>query len=87
VLLLMPQRADGCIVERGVSTEVRDHMAACLLHVVVNRKTFTLFAFMEYIVLRPNAVRNRCRDILCFGKWLSEAQIVASRETSVIQSS
>jgi hypothetical protein len=83
----MPQRADGCIAERGVSTEVRDHMAACLLHVVVNRNAFTMLAFVEYIVLRPNAVRNRCKDILQFERWLAKAQIVASRETSVIQSS
>jgi hypothetical protein len=68
----MPQRADDCIAWRGVSIEFRDHMAASLRPVVVNGLAFAKLAFVGNAVLRPNAARHRCKDILCFEQLLSK---------------
>jgi hypothetical protein len=76
---IVPQRADDCIAGRGVSIEVRDHMAAFLLPVVVNGQTFAKSAFAESAVLRPNVVRHPCKDILCFEQLLSIEETVSSR--------
>jgi hypothetical protein len=60
---LAPQRADCIITGQGVSIDLRDHMAASLLHVLVNRQAFDELDFVGTTVLRPNAIRHRRGDI------------------------